>query len=495
MDTQLVRFVLPPPEEPARRALLGSLEALRAARPELTLEPLERLDLPTLGRMAEGPALVVAERPLALPRQSVGTYLVAGWAIDPGWARYPGHLYAVAHPVLIDPLARLGIDRSCIAATGLPLASIAGPLPPRGEARERLGLSATATMLIVMAEGLDPSSLDPLLFQLTLLSPAPTLVFFAGEDTVLRSLLRRKVPSFALDARLLGDIGRLADLLAAADMALCSAEAICCAEVLTASLPALVLPARRSVAEEELRFLGEQGAVKPIAEIRTLAAEIDLLRPDAEARQRMRSRAAALLQPEPLAAFLALIQRGLAERELLLRTAPTATGTAQAPADEQPVLEDLGAAPGPHQSREAGPAAIRHPLGGPTSSDRWSTPSPQPGQRLPAASRSVAELIATEKATRTRFEEASTDLARWRRRVGLAVQAGDVQLQELAAQEAERLEGIVARLTEELERLARHRLDAQRVASAGGSSHAEERFRQLELEAELRALKRRMEEQ
>lgn len=492
MEPQVVRFVLPPPEEPARRALLGAMEALRASRPELVTEAAERLDLPTLGRMAEGPALVVADKPLALPRGAVGVYLLPGWAVDTAWARNPGHLYAVAHPALLEPLSRLGIPAGRIVPTGLPLASLAHGVPPQQEARRLLGLDRTASVLAILLEGLDAASLDPLLFQLTLLSPPPTCVFFAGEDPLLRTMLRRKVPTLGLDARLLGDARHLAELLAAAELALATTEGVPCAEALAAGLPVLALPGRRATAGEELQFLVEQGAVRPVSEVRVLAAELDLLRQDREARQHLRARGAALLQPEPLAAFLALIQRGIAERAELLqppRQAPLAEPTPPRAAGERAggaVLENLAPPP-------AGAAWEPEPATAAAGSTGNAGAASAPPGRGPAL-RSLTEPIATEKATRARFEQASAELARWQRRVGLAAAAGDAGLQELAVQEVQRLEAVVTRLSAELELLARHRLTAQRGQPRGEAGSAEERFRQLELEAELRALKRRMEE-
>jgi len=487
MDAKLVRFVLPPAEEPARRVLQGLLAALGERDRELTLEPFERLDLPTLGRMPEGPAVVVADRPVALPPGAAGLWLLLRWSADPVWQRTPVHLMAVPHPALLETLVRLGLPRSRLVATGLPLATVAPPLPAAAEARRRLGLPTTGRRVIAVAvEGFDPTRFDALLFQLTLLDPPATLVFYAGEDEGLRAALRRRVPALGLDARLLPDPRYLRDLLAVADLGLCSSEGVPSAELIAGGLPVVVLPASRTGSDEETRFLLERGAVRAVLDVRTLAGELDGLLRDEAAREDLRARAGRLLPTDALDATVSLIQRLLAERELLLQPPvevrePPRPAPDVGPVGPPPVLEDLGSGPPAGASRHG--EAERSAAKADPPKAVGEAGKPPLGQR---------ELALAEKTVRGKRGEAESELLRWRRRAGRAGEAGDVELQESAAAEVTRLETQVRELTEELARLAHFRLEAQRGQAPSGDREA--RFRRLELDADLRTLKKKLDE-
>jgi len=503
MEADLVRFVLPPVEEPTRRALLAAAEALRATHAEVVVETVELLDLPSFGRMPSGPAVVVSDRPLPLPDGAVGVNLVASWAIDPLWARNRGHLWAVLHQGLKESLEAQGIPRERIVTTGMPVAPATQPVP-KAAARERLALAPGDSGQVVAAllEGLEPASLAQALFQFTLLDPPATVVFFVGGDSAARRLLRREVPVHELNARLLSDPRHLHLVLAAADVAVASSEALPSSEVLGAGLPTVIVPTPRSVGDQAARFLAKQGAARVAAEVPTLSTELDLLRRDADARSSLRARAGALIPSEPMAGFLKLIERALARREELLtaKPAPAApaahkAGAAVAGSLPAPPLEDLGGVdpwvddvsslPRPEPRGTADPPRPR--AGEPPK--RRARPSLR--SRGAHELRSLAELIAAEKSARARFEECSRERGRWQRRAALANSAGDAELRELAVRELRHLEARLARLTEELERLARRRILAGH-AKGPAPSDAESRFRRLELDAELDDLKRRM---
>ena len=492
MDPKQLCFVLPPEEEPARRALLCSMEALASCRSELRVEARELLDLPSFGRMNEGPALVISERPLALPAGALGLCLVPSWVVHPLWARAKAHLYAVAHQDLVAPLARLGIPRSRIEVTGIPV-TLFSRGRTRTEARTSLDLPTEAELVLAaLVEGLEPHTLAQVVFQCTLLEGKATVVFFAGGDHGLQALLRREVPVHGLDALLLSDPAHLPDLLSAADLALTSSAGVPSSEALAADLSTLVIPSAEDAGEEAARFLDAHGAARLVPEVRTLAADLDLLRQDHAARSRLRQQANALLHAEPMASFLAWIQKAIEQREELLaprdpgadRSSVAAPSMAEPKAAPRP-LERLG---GCRPTADAGSHAGS---GGPRVwEESW-----EARDRLSPFwdLHSLTELIASEKAARARFETATAELACWRRRIGLAVEAEDPELRVLAEQELRHREAQVARLSAELERLAQRRLQARRVQPFDRDG-SEERFRQLELDAELRALKRRLED-
>ncbi len=478
MEPRPVRFVLPPQEQANRRALLALADALRAARPELEVETPELLALPSVGRMPGGCAVVVAERPVPLPPDALGLALVLSWAPGAVWTRAEAQAYALPHEALIPSLEAQGVPARLAEITGLPV------LPPpldRAAARARLALPGDEkTVFAVLLEGLDPAQLGPLLFQLTLIERPCTFVFFGGGDAGTRSYLRREVPVHGLDARLLSDPRHLPNLLAAADLALCSSDGLPSGEALAAGLPCLVLPGQSPEGEEAARFLGLHKAARRVADPRTLATEAELLLRDPDARTALRSAGAALLRPEGLASCLSLLLRMVEDpagfRERAQEPRPAA---APAPAGllEAPPLEDLGGG-----GWEPPAPASAAPLASPAA-------SPVQGRR--ASVEALTELIAAEKATRTRYEQASADLERWKARAALAADAADSELRVLALREARQAEARMAQLAEDLERLARRRTSERRPAASGGGM--EERFRRLELDAQLRRLKERLE--
>ncbi len=455
-----VVFVLPPADDPSRRSMEALMGLVASAMPESRIEGLDRV--PMAGPGPGSPSVVVSTSPVRLPHGTLGVCIPMSWSLP--WEPVGAHVFGVAHVDLARELVARGLPEDRVEVVGVPI---------RREDRDRatalanLNLTPGPKQIVgVMLEGLPEETLDQMLFQFTLLEPPALLLFFAGRDQRLASVLRRRVPVLGLDARLLVDESRVPDLLAVSTVAVTSSAGVPSAQALAAGVPALVVPASGAGGLDAARFLASHGAARLVSEIRTLAADLDVLRHDPETRSLLRERAATMLPREPMAKALSFVQGAVAAREELLVEPAASPGAARG--GQGSVLEDLGGSPDP--------GAHFHGMGADTEA------------------RSLLEIITAEKATRARFEDVNAELAKWKKRVGLAAEAGDDELRDMAIREVRRLEAEKTRLERELERLAGMRVRAARVGTpaVGRGQDYEERFRKLELDAQLRELKDRM---
>ena len=443
----IVTFVLEAPGTGARRALLAVADAVEKAHPGLEVRRIDGVDLPLSlpwTRPPDGDVLVSA-RPLERRGEATTVALIPSWHVARRWRGAACDAAVVAHADLVDAAAeRTGLGSDAVFPFGLPVDGAAGT--NRRTARRRLGLADDADVLLVQAGGLDEDLLGRSLFQWTLLESPPTLLLSAGGDERTAKVLRRDAPSYGLPPP--ATPPGLPTLLAAADLVVVPPDGVAVAEAHAAGTPVVVLGARAAAPGN--RFLSTRRAAVAVESVLTLAAEVDRLRADSAGLEAMAAGGTRLVRRDAATRFSDLVAQAAVDPEALRGTRVGAPEAAEA----GPILEDLGA--------------------------------PE------ASTRADVDASAGLAAVRSRLEEVRQRLRLWRDRVELARSAGDRELEQAACNKVHKLEELAERLTAQAERLSKAKPAADAPRQRPARNRMEERFRELEVEAALRELKRRV---
>jgi processive 1,2-diacylglycerol beta-glucosyltransferase len=496
---------------------------------------------PGLGQMADA---AMATFPLAasslseVRRLGLGALPILGLSSeerpDGAWARADLDAYAVIDEAAAEHLAGQGVDRARIAVTGLPVPRRwHHAARDRAELRLRHGIDPTHRVVIIDVHGVPLSSVTTVLLQLGLMQDRVDVLFATGQDRRMAEHLRAEARRLSIRARMFGEVERAEEVWALADVMVAEAMEVDWVRATVLRTPVVLLgelPAA-GAARAAIDAALEHGAARRAATPMTLAAEVELLlraeRLDA-ARQ-----ALAPVAPENAASSIAsrLAQLASHRQDVLeaarqraeAREAAAAAAAAAPPPAEEPApsaasastgetaassgasgtarpsspLEDIGgpAEPGPgsephaqaqgaeppHASTSAAGAAT----GGSASSSTASSSNPWSGPGRYAAT-NWERVVAAERAA----DDARRRLDTWDRRAALAREAGDMNLVRAASLEADRAREQLARALREL-RLAE---EGTAVPSAASSQdeETERRFRDLNVDRELEALKERM---
>lgn len=414
-------------------------------------------------------------------------------------------LYTCADASLVDELVKRGIDRELVYPCGIPVedafTSAHAESRDRDALRVKYGVDPTRRTLLVIGQGLDPDVADRMLFQLSLLKTPTQFLLTTGNNTELSERFRRYAAIYGVRAKLFGQVEFLPELVAIADLAITHGGGLTAAECLASGVPLVILEPVPGQETRNTRFLVSSGAARQAAGVLSLGAEVDFALGDAEVFPRMRRAAQELGKPSAArdagrAIYLAaqnapqILER---ERERAKRktegvgqTGVGQTGPTQA-AGARPLFEEIGG--------EQATASV------PTNVSRG------------AAKDLLVGWIMNEKDARRRYEEVMSDAERWQRRAELAVREGQDDLAKAALKRSEETRREAIGLEQELRRIAAEKAKitqrAQGSAGAAGgatgvgsttsgaevrSPEMESRFRKMELDDELRRLKRKLDE-
>lgn len=373
-------------------------------------------------------------------------------ALGPRWLRVAADVFAVAD----EHAARsCGERRAGVRVTGVPVGAGYGPVADAPAERRRRGFAADAHVVLVTADAFEPHELGPLLVQLGLVRAALEVVFEV-DDAAVAAELRRLAPAHGLSTWLMPAGAAGAELWPLAHLVIGRARPLQLARARAARVPLLAAPPRRDGDREAAAALAASGAGRAAETLATLAVDLDLtLEPERYEATADRARALAVDDPGPRLA--AAVEAAIAA----VRAGPGAgAGLPEG-------LERIGGRGG------AGPQL------GP--------------ERFDAAARAAREV-------RDRSEL-------WTQRAKLARSHGDEELALEADKRAARHREVLGRMLEALrppdwapeagdadEADLDDELDALR-RSAVPPVPIEERLRSLDVEDELRELKKRLEEE
>lgn len=306
------------------------------------------------------------------------------------------------------------------------------------ELREQFALNTAKCIVLAATAGLDESELSSLLFQLGLLAPDVRVLIDTGSDLSVADLLRRRAAEFGVQAELFGECEEKAALWAVPHVVVGVPQEALVRRVLFLRRPmvAIALNEEQRAVGRALEGLGLGNGT----ELSAVSAAVEVL-----------SRRAASM----VSAYESIPRDGQSRLEGLVNRCMTQ------PAQREYEMPETRSAPEPRK--------CQGPL------ERIGARPAADSADVPLERRQLAEAQVAEHAAQVQ---------RWERRLGLAQGRGEEQL----VREAERrIDAHRARMHAALQELA-----VTGTAAAPQNHIPEERFREMEVEAELARLKAKM---
>lgn len=410
-------------------------QALSRGAPDLVVftSPRYLKGMDWMGRVVGGDALKVA----LLPDYNLGG----------AWLKGAVHAFVIPHEGLRAPLHDAGVAPERVFVAGPAIARSYAEAPDAEALRAEFGLDPSAgAITLILTSHFSASTLESMLFQLSLVDKAWQPIFHVGRDEEKAEALRRAARTHGLPARLLGDVANLHDFIAAAELILLHPADEVLIGALALDRPVLMVGDPGPVTTQR-DFLVAQRAALHAQEVLRLGAEVELaIRPEVLAQL---NDAAASVGRRTGTAEVADALELIAQRRRSLAVSP-GSAEEEGPAVSGP-FELIG---GGRASSSAGAAAARsgpfESLGGEGASERRpsegerasrrggfeAAPSSPPLSRPPVVSSlsaaeakdQLAALIVQERKLERSLEEAQREQDRWSKRRELALQWGESDL-------------------------------------------------------------------
>ena len=198
------------------------------------------------------------------------------------WPHLHTDLFCVANEAMAETLRPRRVPEDRILITGIPASPAFSRDYDKTAARESFGLPADKIVVLALAGAKLPrpyvhfrEALDELLPFMHRL-PNMELVIVAGADEEYERRVRREVADFGLDnARVLGYVTRMAELMEAADVVICKPGGLTVTECLCARAPMILLGRAYGQEKANVRMLTAAGAAMAATTSREL---LDTLR-------------------------------------------------------------------------------------------------------------------------------------------------------------------------------------------------------------------------
>lgn len=218
--------------------------------------------------------------------------------LQPGIARY-----YVAAPEVMVHLVSAGVDSQRVHVTGIPIDPRFARLPPREEARRRLGLEEDRDVLLLMAGGMPEPDLRAVLAQLSGLKWPLDVEVVTGRSERLARSARQATGEHdgPVRFRVHGAVDDVPLRMAAADLALTKPGGLTTSEALAAHLPLLLISPYPLQEEANADFLLENGAAARVEPLSTFTFKLRRLLDEPERLSAMRQAAARLARPQAAA--------------------------------------------------------------------------------------------------------------------------------------------------------------------------------------------------
>ncbi len=183
------------------------------------------------------------------------------------WPHLHTDLFCVANEAMAETLRPRRVPEDRILITGIPASPAFSRDYDKTAARESFGLPADKIVVLALAGAKLPrpyvhfrEALDELLPFMHRL-PNMELVIVAGADEEYERRVRREVADFGLDnARVLGYVTRMAELMEAADVVICKPGGLTVTECLCARAPMILLGRAYGQEKANVRMLTGAGA-------------------------------------------------------------------------------------------------------------------------------------------------------------------------------------------------------------------------------------------
>jgi UDP-N-acetylglucosamine:LPS N-acetylglucosamine transferase len=456
-------------------------------------------------------------RPLSLLESLTGTKTAQiGVPLDfnlgPGW--FDGSLDGFVAPDVPSRkrVQEAGYEPDRIFAAGPPVLPNFGGEVDREAAREDLEFG-DETHVLVRADSFDPTELDRIIFQGTLVERNVQFLFHHNGDGAVSQALRRSADQHGLSAAMFGRVPDLERYVAASDLVIASPADLTIPEIVSCRRPLLLVGAAEDYVHQVDTLLDAYGA-EQLDDVLRLGSELEGLL-DEETFGDLEERCAETrLSPgnRPVAEALTAALEAAAEwtLERPTRPAPEAPDGAEEPEASE------GAEPtGPFEKIGTGASedgvGDRRRLEGPT--DDTDAATPRPSLSRAEAKDQLAELILNERELERRLSELEREQERWRNRLDLAREWGEEDLADEAKEILKEYIDDASGAKDELEDVRRQKEKLKRAAERGRgdgvsaqlegdrgigedperAAEIEERFEEMELDRDLEDLRDQVE--
>ncbi len=422
--------------------------------------------------------------------------------LDEGWANGQLDVLIVADEQAREAALRQGMSDEQVLLGGPAVRPAFQGELDREKYRDEMGL-AEDLVVLVRADGIEPQTLEKLVFQCTLADKKARFVFHYDGDGSTSSTLRRAADQYGLPAAMFGRVPDLERYVAAADAVVAADSDPYLAELLQVGTPQLFVPSGR-VSRGNGEVLAGRGLAENLDDLGQLGTRLDRFLADeslAEFREELKNWDGAGRHDALVNSLGDVVRRAEEYREAARAAAPVER-TEEEKTEEGPELkgpfETIG------RSRPAPSESSR--------SDGERAPAPRErdfrGISRAEAKEQLAELILKEREQERELREIEKQQERWRGRLQLAREWKEEDL-------AEEAEGILRGYLEEAgpieESLQEIRIQKEKLKSAargesdgrgparhddgGGSDRGgrlEERFQKMEVDRDLKGLRDRM---
>lgn len=218
--------------------------------------------------------------------------------------------YFVATENMIDGFSALGVDRSTIFATGIPV------LPPaslsKEEARARLGVSEDANVVLLMGGGLGLGGMERGIADLEGSKEELHILIVAGRNAPLAAQARDIAKRSRHTIRVWEYTDDVPLLMAAADLLITKPGGLTISEAWTRGLPLVLHEPIPGPEEENARYAVARGTALYLKEGEAIAAAVVRLVTDGAALERMRRAARASSRGAAAEAVIRQIETSIA---------------------------------------------------------------------------------------------------------------------------------------------------------------------------------------
>lgn len=447
------------------------------------------LDSPALSSMAKASLRVAGSTPFTIG-------LIDDFTVNTRWRDVAVDLLIVPNEHLVS---------AHLHPTSGPASTVAGPPVSdqwvtdgdRASAKTTLGVEAGATVVLVSAAGMRADNLERAVFQLTLLEKMANVLFYHDDDDEVAQTVRRAAANYGLKANILGNVDQLETVFAAADILLCDASDPSVLELTLTGRPVVAVGSERGAART--LFLADHSVVTHVEDVLQLSSRLDPLLGSATL-EGLEERVKALLSPNGTKNVLDAIVDGYTRREEIKAEKPTRPASAPEPTEKPAVALPDKTLLGAFESVGAPAPAAENEILAPIS--------------MAEAKSQMAALIVRERDAERALTEIVKSRDKWMDRAELAKEDGDQDLIQIAQSRANSARTEVGRLNAEIEviRRSKGKLKARvarskkKPAPARGNllpktpirppekDDVEARFRKMELDREMRRLRRKIED-
>jgi processive 1,2-diacylglycerol beta-glucosyltransferase len=248
---------------------------------------------------AEIIAWLIAKRKL----RAHNAIVVTDYDVHAMWLCRTVDRYYVALDEAAEYLARIGVSRGKLLVTGKPIDPLFSTPVHRPDARKKLGLDATATVILISAGGYGIGPVEQLVKDLLALQRPWQIVAIAGKSEKIRKRLEElakeagKLPSGSARLCAVGFTTEMDKYMAAADLMVGKAGGLTTSEALARALPMALIEPIPGQEERNADHLLEAGAAIRCNNLPAAAWKIAALLDDPVRLIRMRDAARSLGKP------------------------------------------------------------------------------------------------------------------------------------------------------------------------------------------------------